>query len=81
MAAYQPTFPLGTLWVYQQPSLAGTVFLYTEMILSEFTNLTNLINLPQGYSLAGFEEATRLGTVSDLRQDPKSAADRSGEGG
>jgi hypothetical protein len=52
LAAYQPTYPLGTLWVYPQPSLAGTVFLYTDMILSEFTNLTQAINLPQGYSRA-----------------------------
>lgn len=52
LAAYQPTFPLGTLWVYPQPSIAGTVFLYTDLILSEFTNLTDSINLPQGYSRA-----------------------------
>ena len=52
LAAYQPNFPLGTLWVYPQPSLAGTVFLYTDLILSEFTNLTQAINLPQGYSRA-----------------------------
>ncbi len=52
MAAFQPTYPLATLWVYPQPSLAGTVFLYTDLILTEFTNLTQSINLPQGYSRA-----------------------------
>jgi hypothetical protein len=52
LAAYQPTFPLGTLWVYPNPQLSGQVFLYTDMILSEFTNLTQPINLPQGYSRA-----------------------------
>lgn len=52
LAALQPTFPYSTLWVYPQPSLAGTVFLYTDLILSEFANLTDLINLPQGYSRA-----------------------------
>lgn len=52
LAAYQPNYPLGTLWVYPQPSLAGTVFLYTDLILTQFTNLTQSINLPQGYSRA-----------------------------
>lgn len=52
LAAYQPTFPLGTLWIYPQPAMTATVFLYTDMILSQFTNLTQAINLPQGYSRA-----------------------------
>jgi hypothetical protein len=52
LAAYQPTFPLGTLWIYPAPSITGQVFLYTDMILTEFTNLTQAINLPQGYSRA-----------------------------
>lgn len=52
LAALQPTFPYATLWVYPQPSLAGTVFLYTDLILSEFTNLTQSVNLPQGYNRA-----------------------------
>jgi hypothetical protein len=52
LAALQPTFPLATLWVYPQPSLAGTVFLYTDLILTEFTNLTQSVNLPQGYNRA-----------------------------
>ena len=52
LASLQPTFPLATLWVYPQPSIAGTVYLYSDLILSEFTNLTQAINLPQGYSRA-----------------------------
>jgi hypothetical protein len=52
LAAYQPTFPLGTLWVYPSPSIAGQVFLYTDLILSQFTSLTQLVNLPQGYNRA-----------------------------
>lgn len=50
LAAYQPTYPLGALWVYPNPSIAGQVYLYTDLILTEFTNLTQAINLPQGYA-------------------------------
>lgn len=50
LCAYQPTFPLGTLWIYPNPSTAGEVHLYTDLILSEFTDLTQLVNLPQGYN-------------------------------
>ena len=52
VAVYQPTFPLGTLRVYPAPGIAGQVFLYTDLILTQFTNLTQTINLPQGYSRA-----------------------------
>lgn len=52
LASYQPTFPLGTLWVYPNPSIAGQVFLYTDLILEQFTSLTQLVNLPQGYNRA-----------------------------
>jgi hypothetical protein len=52
LASYQPTFPLGTLWVYPSPSISGQVFLYTDLILSQFTSLTQLVNLPQGYNRA-----------------------------
>jgi hypothetical protein len=52
LAAYQQTFPLGTLWIYPQPAMTGQVFLYADMILTQFTNLTQAINLPQGYSRA-----------------------------
>jgi hypothetical protein len=52
LAAYQPTFPLGTLWVYPSPSISGQVFLYTDLILNQFTSLTQLVNLPQGYNRA-----------------------------
>jgi len=52
LCAYQPTFPLATLWVYPNPSIAGQVFLFTDLILSEFPDLTTPINLPQGYNRA-----------------------------
>lgn len=50
--AYQPTFPLGTLWIYPNPTIAGSAFLYTDLILSNFVNLTDPVNLPQGYARA-----------------------------
>ncbi len=50
--AYQPTFPLGTLWIYPNPSIAGEVHLFTDLILSEFPTLTTNVNLPQGYTRA-----------------------------
>ena len=52
MMAYQPTYPLGTLWCYPNPSIAGQLFLYTDIILDQLTSLTQKINLPQGYSRA-----------------------------
>ena len=50
--AYQPTYPLGTLWIYPNPTVAGTAFLYTDLILTQFTDLTQAVNLPQGYARA-----------------------------
>jgi hypothetical protein len=52
VVAYQPTFPLATLWAYPNPSIAGEVHLFTDIILSEFANLVTNINLPQGYTRA-----------------------------
>jgi len=50
--AYQQTFPYGTLWIYPNPSIAGAAYLFTDLILTEFTSLTQSINLPQGYNRA-----------------------------
>lgn len=50
--AYQPTFPLGTFWVYPNPNIAGEVHLFTDLILTDFATLTSNINLPQGYTRA-----------------------------
>lgn len=50
--AYQPTFPLGTFWVYPNPGIAAEVHLFTDLIFTEFANLTTNINLPQGYTRA-----------------------------
>jgi hypothetical protein len=49
---YNPTFPLGNIYVYPAPSGNGELHLFTDTILSDFTNLTQPINLPQGYARA-----------------------------
>jgi hypothetical protein len=51
-AAWQPTFPYGTLWVYPNPAIAGEVHLFTDYILQQFGSLTQNVNLPQGYARA-----------------------------
>lgn len=52
VAAYQPTFPLGTLYVYPCPGANYTAHLFTDLILSEFANTTTKYALPQGYTRA-----------------------------
>jgi len=49
---YNPTYPLGTLKFYQNPSQAGELHLFTESILQTFTDLTEQVIMPQGYSRA-----------------------------
>jgi len=50
--AYQPTFPLGNLWIYPNPAIAGSAYFYTDYILEQFANLTQSVNMPQGYARA-----------------------------
>jgi hypothetical protein len=52
IAAYQPTFPLGTLYVYPAPGSSYTAHLFTDLILSEFATTTASYSLPQGYTRA-----------------------------
>jgi hypothetical protein len=47
---YNPTFPLGTLSFYQNPSGSAELHLYTDLILTNFANLTDEVVMPQGYS-------------------------------
>lgn len=47
---YNPTFPLGTLFFYQNPSDSAALHLYTDNILTNFTDLTQEVVMPQGYS-------------------------------
>jgi hypothetical protein len=52
LVCYQNTYPYGTLWVYPNPQVAGQVFFWTDVILSDLTSLTQTFSLPQGYSRA-----------------------------
>lgn len=47
---YNPTFPLGTLFFYQNPSGSAQLHLFTDTILQNVTSLTSEFNLPQGYT-------------------------------
>lgn len=49
---YDPSFPLGNLYFYPNPSQAGVLHLWTDVIIADFQNLTDAINLPQGYARA-----------------------------
>jgi hypothetical protein len=47
---YNPTYPLGTLKFYQNPSQAGELHLFTDDVLTTFTELTQNVEMPQGYT-------------------------------
>jgi len=49
---YNPTYPLGNIYVYPNPSQAGTLHLWMDQVLSSFTSITQTVALPQGYSRA-----------------------------
>lgn len=49
---YDRTFPLGNIYVYPNPSMAGQLHLWTDTVLSDFADPNNPINLPQGYARA-----------------------------
>lgn len=47
---YNPTMPLGTLSFYQNPSTAGQLHLFGDLLLTNLSALTTVVNMPQGYS-------------------------------
>ena len=49
---YDPTYPIGNLYFYPNPSQAGSLHLWTDTILSDFSTLNQAINLPQGFARA-----------------------------
>jgi hypothetical protein len=49
---YNPTFPYGNLYFYQSPQSAAELHLFTDTIFTDFTSVTQAINLPQGYARA-----------------------------
>lgn len=52
VAAYQPTFPYGTLYVYPAPGSNYTAHLFTDLIINDFVATTTVYSMPQGYSRA-----------------------------
>jgi hypothetical protein len=71
---YNPTYPLGTLHFYQNPSGAAELHLYTDTILTNMENLTQEVNLPQGYSrfikrALGRELAPEYGAIWTQQQE------------
>jgi len=46
---YNPTYPLGNLYFYQNPSGAGQLHLFSDNILTNFATLTQQASVPQGY--------------------------------
>jgi hypothetical protein len=66
IAAYQPTFPYGNLYVYPAPGSSYTAHIFSDLILSEFASTTAVYSLPQGYTralkkLLALEMAPRYG--------------------
>ena len=52
---YNPTFPLGNVYLYPCPSGTngvGSLHLFTDTLFSSFTSTSQAINLPQGYAHA-----------------------------
>lgn len=47
---YNPTWPLGQLYFYQNPSGAGELHLYCDNILTNLASLTTTVVMPQGYN-------------------------------
>lgn len=46
---YNPTYPLGNLYFYQNPSGAGILHLFSDTILTRLETLTQSVVMPQGY--------------------------------
>ncbi|MDE2098338.1 MAG: hypothetical protein KGL39_13880 [Patescibacteria group bacterium] len=49
---YDRTYPLGNLYFYPNPSMAGELHYWTDTILSDLDDINAPIDLPQGYARA-----------------------------
>lgn len=49
---YNEDYPLGTLFFWPVPTQAGELHLWTDDIFTTFANITDTVNLPQGYKRA-----------------------------
>jgi hypothetical protein len=71
---YNPTFPLGTLYFYQNPSGSGELHLFADTILTNMTDLTQQLVMPQGYArmlkrMLGRELAPEYGAIWTQQQE------------
>jgi hypothetical protein len=80
IAAYQPTFPYGTVYVYPAPSANYIGHIFSDLKLSQFASVTTPYSLPEGYSralkkLLGLELAPIYGKTpsAELRGQAKEA--------
>lgn len=46
---YNPTFPLATIYIWPKPTTNHKIVLYTEKLLTSYTNLSNSLSLSPGY--------------------------------
>lgn len=49
---YDRTYPLGNIYFYPNPSMAGELHYWTDSILGDLEDINSAINLPQGYARA-----------------------------
>ena len=47
---YDMGYPLGTLYMFPQPSQGGELHLWTDNLFTDFLSLTTPVSLPQGYA-------------------------------
>lgn len=71
---YNATFPLGTLFFYQNPSGTAELHLFTDTILTNLSSLTQNVSLPQGYArmikrALGRELAPEYGAIWTQQQE------------
>lgn len=71
---YNPTYPLGTLHFYQNPSGGGELHLYADLILSALPDLTTPVVMPQGYTrmlkrMLARELAPEYGAIWSAQQE------------
>jgi hypothetical protein len=52
IAAYQPTFPYGTMYVYPAPGANYTAHIFSDLILTDYPLITSAYSLPHGYKRA-----------------------------
>ena len=58
---YEPSFPLGTIHIYETPSAANDIYINSWKSLHSFSSLTTTLSLPPGY-----ERALKYNLASEL---------------